>query len=80
MASDGVFDNLYDPDIEVCVDAQMNGYDLSGVQAAAECISNKALEYGYRTDYESPFSLHAKQHKRAYPNKGKDDDIITVVA
>ena len=31
MASDGVFDNLYDPDIEVCVEAQMNGYDLSGV-------------------------------------------------
>ena len=64
MASDGVFDNLYDPDVEVCVEAQMNGFDLSGVQAAAECISEKALKFGYRTNYESPFSLHAKQHGR----------------
>jgi hypothetical protein len=31
MASDGVFDNLYDPDITVCVQDEMNGVDLSGI-------------------------------------------------
>lgn len=31
MASDGVFDNMYDEDIEGCVKPEMNGTDLSGL-------------------------------------------------
>jgi hypothetical protein len=31
MASDGVFDNMYDDDIEACVKPEMNGTDLSGL-------------------------------------------------
>jgi len=80
MASDGVFDNMYDDDIEACVKPEMNGTDLSGLQAASNCIAQTALKLGYKTGFVSPFALHAKEHGGRYPNKGKDDDIVVIVS
>lgn len=58
----------------------MNGTDLSGLQAASDCIGGAAYKLGYKTGFLSPFALHAKQHGVNYPQKGKDDDIVVVVA
>ena len=80
MASDGVFDNMYDNDIEECVKPEMRGTDLSGLQAASNCIAQTALKLGYKTGFVSPFALHAKEHGVRYPNKGKDDDIVVIVS
>ena len=80
MASDGVFDNMYDDDIEACVKPELIGTDLAGLQAASNCIAQTALKLGYKTGFVSPFALHAKEHGVRYPNKGKDDDIVVIVS
>ena len=68
MASDGVFDNLYDEDLENCVRPNMNGVNFENLQAASTCISDLSGKLGRSRDYFSPFAKHAKEHKVNYPN------------
>jgi len=46
----------------------------------AECIAVKAEHMSYRgKDYDSPFAVHAREHKKNHPG-GKQDDITVIVA
>ena len=80
MATDGVFDNLYDEDLENCVRPNMKDKDFSNMQAASTCISDLSSKLGRSNNYLSPFALHAKEHKVNYPNQGKLDDITVISA
>ena len=87
LASDGVFDNLYDEDVEACVlgaakDVSLTDPTLSeeALQAASVCIADRAHELGYNTNYLSPFAKDAKAQGVDYPHKGKDDDIVAIAA
>mgnify|MGYP002634084845 CR=1 FL=1 len=79
MASDGVFDNIYDNQIEDCLLQNLAGVELFDLESASQCISKLALMFGYNRNFVSPFAAHAKQHKMQY-NGGKDDDIVAIVA
>ena len=80
MGSDGVFDNLYDRDVAECVQKNMEGANLKGIQETADCLSKKSVEFGHRTDYVSPFCKGARESGRNYPPQGKLDDVSVVVA
>ena len=79
MASDGVFDNLFDPQLTACVASGLTGLEMTDLQLASECIARQALMYGYKTDYVSPFANHAAEYGKRYEG-GKDDDIVAIVA
>jgi serine/threonine protein phosphatase PrpC len=84
MATDGVFDNLYDDMItkECVVPHLSKSNDLARIQDAALCISSLAEVMGYDEKYESPFCKNAVKDgksKRKYLG-GKADDITVIVA
>ena len=81
MATDGVFDNLYNKDIIKCVKSKLTkDKKLKPMQEVADCIAKTADEYGKRKDYESPFAKSAREHGKKYPNHGKEDDVTVIVA
>ena len=80
MASDGVFDNLYDLDIKTCVKKELEGTNLVKPQAAADCVAEKSFELGNKQGYLSPFAKGAHEANVNYPNQGKSDDIVAIVA
>lgn len=75
MASDGLFDNLYEKDINEIV----NKNDPNNLQTIANELVREAFEKSIDQNYFSPFAAHAKKHKRYYKG-GKNDDITVVVA
>jgi len=83
MASDGIWDNLYNDDVQVCVNSQLSktksDSSLGNLQAVSDCISTLAEAKGYDTKYESPFSKEAKAHGKDLPG-GKADDITVIVS
>jgi len=82
MASDGVFDNMYDEDIELCIIVSLTGADKLDHKKVSDCIVQKSFELGKRTDYISPFGKGAKE-ANVLPNwwnRGKEDDICVIVA
>ena len=46
MASDGVFDNLYDPDLIECVTPFMKSTHFEDPQGSSDCIADKAYKLG----------------------------------
>jgi hypothetical protein len=46
MASDGVFDNLYDTDLIACVTPYMKSTHFENPQASSDCIADKSYELG----------------------------------
>jgi len=80
MASDGVFDNLFDRDLEACVKPEMKGSHFADLQAAADCIANKSEKLGNTRNYKSPFYMHAVEMGVRYPPQGKADDITVICA
>lgn len=67
MGTDGLFDNLYDPDIEKClypsVKPQGSGpnatFKLEGAESVAKCMANKAYDLSKDQRYMSPFARGA---------------------
>ena len=81
VASDGIFDNLYDEDIIKCVNESMNQTRLSDPLEVSNCISNIAYELAKKSYYISPFAKHAHEmDKEGISMTGKEDDITVVVA
>lgn len=80
MASDGVFDNLYDPDLIKCVQPYMKSTHFEDPQASSKCIADKAFKLGNKKGYASPFAIGARAAGRNYPDQGKSDDIAVITA
>ena len=81
MASDGMFDNLYDEDVHECITKVRDPINQQfDVLAASDCLARKALWFGDREDYLSPFAKGAREAGKRYPAIGKSDDIVVVVA
>lgn len=63
MGTDGLFDNLFDKDIEAClspsVTLQNKQVTLQDPTKAATCIGNKAYQLGKDKSYKSPFAVNA---------------------
>jgi len=81
LGSDGLFDNLYDEDVRVClaplVDRRYG--DVQDPTQAAVCIARKAQRLSRDPAYFSPFAKAAKEHGKHHEG-GKVDDITVVVA
>jgi protein phosphatase PTC7 len=73
MATDGVFDNVYDADMEPCI------LDNKTPESRADCIGEKAYKMSHDRKYFSPFAKGAKEAGKYYIG-GKKDDITVVVA
>ena len=81
MASDGVFDNLFDNDLAECVKPYMasDGITFLDPQASADCIAQNAQRHGLDENYNSPFAVGAKKDGKNWLG-GKLDDISVIVA
>lgn len=79
MASDGMFDNLYNTDVHDCIKPYLVKDALEDLQKASECLADKALKLGDDQSYFSPFAKGAKESGRRF-NGGKSDDIVVIVA
>ena len=60
MASDGVFDNLYDPDVIACVTPYMKSTLFVDPQGSSDCIKDKAYRLGNTKGFVSPFAVGAR--------------------
>jgi protein phosphatase PTC7 len=76
MGSDGIFDNLFEPEILQCL--KTSG-DLVDVDAAAICLADRALVMSKDEHFESPFSIGARKAGKNHPG-GKEDDITVIVS
>ena len=86
MGSDGLFDNLFEHDIEKCLYKEIeerqgmeNEFMLKSVNNAASCIGKKAYKLSKKTSHESPFAKEAKKEGKWYKG-GKPDDITVIVS
>lgn len=91
MATDGLFDNLYDKDIETCIKYSMTdkksskteqadfGY-LENPQFVAECLAKEAERLSMLDRYFSPFAREARRVFGDFEPRGKPDDITVIVA
>ena len=88
MGTDGLFDNLYDEDIENCLrpgikpagkqdDEEM--FELADPEGVANCMATKAYNLSKDTRYNSPFAKGAWQARIPYRG-GKEDDITVIVS
>lgn len=81
LASDGMYDNLYDEDVVYCVEPKPDSIHLPfDHKRIGECLANMALKLGEMQNYQSPFAKNAQAVGRNYPNQGKADDIAVIVA
>ena len=83
MATDGVWDNLFNEDIQVCVNSQLQkDGSLKSAQKASDCISTLAEAKSYDPTYKSPWYLESLNHEKKYHEKpgGKEDDITVIVS
>jgi serine/threonine protein phosphatase PrpC len=82
MASDGVWDNLYDKDLISLIEKNLksNNLILENPQKIADIIAQEAEDLGNSKEYESPFSKEAKKHYKGFPSQGKPDDVTVIVA
>ena len=80
MATDGVWDNLFNEDIQFCVNSQVdrNG-DIKNLQSASDCISTLAESKSYDLKYKSPFYVESLAHKTKEDHLGGKEDDITVI-
>jgi protein phosphatase PTC7 len=81
VASDGIFDNIFDEDILKCLQNKnwiKDTIENSDAEEAAICLAERASALSKDKDYESPFAQHAKKYNKSYPG-GKVDDITVIV-
>ncbi|TNV76304.1 hypothetical protein FGO68_gene11534 [Halteria grandinella] len=81
LASDGIFDNLYDKDILDCLTSSdlksyLTDFDAENV---ATCVAKKAEKVSTDPLYDSPYAKHARDYNKSEPG-GKVDDITVIVA
>jgi serine/threonine protein phosphatase PrpC len=83
MGSDGLFDNLYDDDLQPCLIQQISHsqgkFTMQDPTAAADCLAKRAYAVSKDKNYLSPFAKGARESFRNY-NGGKEDDITVIVA
>mmetsp|Transcript_14877 Transcript_14877/g.20140 ORF Transcript_14877/g.20140 Transcript_14877/m.20140 type:complete len:86 (-) Transcript_14877:75-332(-) len=80
MATDGLWDNLYDSDVLGCLDvASVGGRAGIEVGEVASCLAKKAEKLSFDKTYRSPFEANAEAAGRKHPG-GKKDDITVVVS
>lgn len=79
MATDGLFDNLYDPDILACLETSTAGSSNMDQTQVANCLATKAEKLSFDKKYKSPFEVNAKAVGRKHPG-GKKDDITVIVS
>jgi hypothetical protein len=80
MATDGVFDNLYDKQISACIKKGLEGFIMTDLQTAADCVSDEAYVHGKKSYYVSPFAKNAHLQGVDFGMSGKHDDIVSIVA
>ena len=80
LASDGLFDNLYNKDVVDCVEPLVKGVVVEDLMEASYCLASKAEYLGNLKGYLSPFAKGAKEAGMYYPLMGKSDDIAVIVA
>lgn len=63
MGTDGLFDNLYDKDVQACLEPSVNiskdsgeEFEISDPLAVARCMSRKAYDLSKNRSYMSPFA------------------------
>ena len=79
MGTDGLFDNLYEPDILACLEDD-NKYSVPfDPTKVATCLAKKAEKFSFDKKYDSPFAKAARDCGRKHPG-GKKDDITVVVS
>ena len=79
MATDGLFDNLYDPDVLSCLEQTTSGGEVKDPTEVANCLATKAEKLSFDKKYKSPFEVNAKAVGRKHPG-GKKDDITVIVS
>ena len=86
MGTDGLFDNLFDEDIETClkpsiepVKGTTDKFKMLDPEATAKCIGDKAYKMSKDRRYNSPFAVGALKSGKRYIG-GKEDDITVIVA
>lgn len=92
MATDGVWDNIFDQDIQSCVNYHLKrDGSLKSVDDVSKCISTLAEAKSYDKTWESPFYVEAKKmgakEDADTPGSqgggdlgGKEDDITVIVS
>ena len=83
MASDGVWDNLFDDDITAVLSRYMPDepqLKMKNTQAAADEIALRAEDLGNTNGYWSPFAVEASKHYQGFMPRGKPDDVTVIVA
>ena len=84
MASDGLFDNVFDDGVKDCLVGKVKREKLVDVDGVSNCLAKKAEDNGKLKDFESPFYFNARasgEEKFAnFPAVGKQDDITIIVA
>lgn len=81
MGTDGVWDNLFDKDIQYCAASQLRAgsTSLDNIQHVSDCISTLAEVRGYDSTYESPFTVEGRKHGKEKVG-GKEDDVTVIVS
>ena len=85
MGTDGLYDNLYDNDIEGCLEpaikvkeGKSDDFSLDDPEAVAKCMARKAYTLSKDEKYWSPFARGAIRAGHRYGG-GKEDDITVIV-
>ena len=80
MATDGLWDNMFDVKIIDLVRPFLRDTDdLLDPELIAELIAHQAEQYSLQENYASPFAKNARDSYYDY-NGGKPDDISVIVA
>lgn len=80
LASDGLFDNLFNVKIIDMVRPFIRDRDdILDPQLVAEMIAKEAEKYSHNQSHLSPFGQSAREHFYDYRG-GKPDDVTVVVA
>lgn len=80
MASDGVWDNMFDDDIIKIVAKHLSKNKIRSTQKVADEIALEAETLGDTVGFLSPFAVEASKHFLGYEPRGKPDDVTVIVA
>lgn len=77
LATDGLFDNMYDKDILGLINEFLDKKDFNGNEIS-KALAEKSFDLSMDTKYVSPFELYSKTFGKNFTG-GKSDDITIVV-